>query len=213
MQRRKFLASIAALTAGSSAALATGATSITNKNRGAAVDVVTDENGVLALKDTSSGDIVNLTNGKLQIDFAEFGGSEGVNIGSEVVLGEISESDIGNWGYAQTPAFQIVNQAAGQTFDISFKYELDNPGSLNQDGSVLVFYNFHNTHYSPLRVSEGSGEKVSAGTFEQNDFLSNYDGLEPGQAIDMAVAIDTTNPGSSTDEDISGKLTIEATPH
>jgi hypothetical protein len=214
--RRKFLIGMGSLAAGGIAAFGSGATSITNADRNVDINVVADDYGVLALEDTSQGDIVNQNGKKLEIDFAEYSGSAGVSLGAELIIGEVSlqgSGDIGEWGYAQKPAFQIRNQAAGNTFDLDFKYELENPDSLNSNGSVLGFYNFHNTHYSPLRVYQGSPEDVGGGAYEQTGFLSNYDGLEPGQAVNMAIAIDTDNPNSATSEDLSGNLTIEATPH
>ena len=213
MQRRKFMIGMGSLTAGGAAALGSGATSITQDDRNVSVDVVADDYGVLALEDTSQGGIVNQTGNTLEIDFAEYNGSAGVSVGAEIILGEINGiSDIGDNGNTTEPAFQIRNQAPGMDLNFAFEYELDNPDSLNSDGSVLAFYPFANTHYYPLVVAEGSDDHVSGGTYRIDGFLENNDPLQPGDAVDMAVAIDTANSNSSTSEDFSGSLTIIAEP-
>jgi hypothetical protein len=193
------------LAAGGAATLATGATSISNADRSADVNVVADNLGVLALEDASNSDLVNLTNDELEIDFTE-GGADGVSIGSEVVIGEINFST----GNATGAAFRVRNQGT-QAYDLNYSYELDNPGTLNSGGSKLAFHNFYNTHFNALEISDstvgGNGKDRVTG------FLSNHSGLSTGDAVDFAVFVDTTGSSASTSEDLSGELTIGATPH
>ncbi|WP_199239165.1 MULTISPECIES: hypothetical protein [Halorubrum] len=217
MERRKFLVGMGSLAAGSAAAMGTGAMSITQSNRNVDVNIVADDQGAIGVKDVSSGDFIKQSNGELGIDFAR-GTGDGVSVGAKIELGDVNVQgpDLAkDWGYTGTPAFKIVNQAPAETYDITFTYELDNSANLNSNGSALAFYNFKNTHYSPLRVFDGSPEAVSgqSGVYEQSDFLDQYSGLSPGEAIDMAVAVNTDFLNSDTSEDISGSLTISATPH
>jgi hypothetical protein len=216
MQRRNLLIGMGSIAAGGTAILGTGATSITANNRTASVNVVADDEGLLGLYDTSAGDIIDQKSGELEINLDEHGNAKGISVGSEVRLGEIRGiTDIGDHGYADTggnEAFKIVNQAAGMNLKFAFEYNLNNPSTLNQNGSVLAFYNWANTHYNPLVVAEGSGDHVQGGTYRIEGFLENNDPLQPGQEMYMSVGIDTDNPGSSTSEDLSGTLTIEAEP-
>jgi hypothetical protein len=66
MQRRKFLATVGSLAAGSAAAIGTGAFNMANVNRGVSVNMADDAAAFLALEDTStyadgSGDKLVLT--------------------------------------------------------------------------------------------------------------------------------------------------------
>lgn len=79
MQRRKFLASVGSLAAGSAAVLGTGAGNVaTVKNRHAIVDVVEDKNAWLALRPADGGDppenvFAEQVGNKLQLQFGDSG--------------------------------------------------------------------------------------------------------------------------------------------
>lgn len=204
MDRRKFVIGMGSLAAGGAAALGTGATSITNSGRNADMNVVRDDNGVLGLEDTLSGDLVNFTNDELEIDFTE-GDAHGVSVGAEVILGEINFSS----GNATAPAFQVRNQGT-RKYVLDYSYTLDDPNGLNSNGSKLAFHNFYDTHYNALEISDSTVD--SNGKNSVTGFLSNYDGLRVGEAVDFAIYVDTTGPNASTSEDLSGELTISARP-
>jgi hypothetical protein len=203
-KRRKVLLGLGSLAAGSAAALGTSATSITNSDRNMDVGVVADDMGVLALEDDLSGDLVNQTDNELEIDLAE-GGASGVSVGAELILGEINFSS----GNATEAAFKVRNQAT-QPYVLDYSYELENPNSLNSNGSEITFHNFYDTHYNDLEISADTID--SNGQNEVTGFLSNYSGLGVGDAVDFAVHVDTSGSNASVNEDLSGQLTISARP-
>jgi hypothetical protein len=223
-KRRKFLIGAGALAAGSGAALGTGATSYRINDRTASINVVSDNpSGVIGFADTSPGDIVNETNNRIEIDFAEYGGSDGgsqgINVGSQVLLGGVGNFDPDKNSYVYSPAFQVVNQAAGTTLDYTVSYELT--GSLNTDGSYMKIHLTHPGYqdYKYLEIADGKSSTTSDGNpvFEEsvNPNRRQYDPLAnhaPGDSLNVALYINTDNAGSSIGEDLSGKLTFEAEP-
>lgn len=237
MQRRKFLVGMGSLAAGTGAVFGTSATQYSVNDRTASIDVVSDNpNGVIGFKDTSPGDIINQTDDKIEIDFAEHTDSKGVNVGSQIVIGNIRDeaefdgvqpnqnyspfSEIGDASIVDenpgSAAFKIINQAAGTelTFDVIF--EFDSGGNVNHQGSVLAFYMSHKatSGHEELVVSKGSADDVGSGKFVQEGISNNLpsDGIDPGEEILVAVAVDTDRPNSSTGENLSGTLTFEAEP-
>lgn len=81
MQRRKFIIGLGALSAGTAAAMGTGAFSAVEADRGFSVDVADDANAYLAL--TSASEYAEENGGTIELDFSESNptdkGGEGVN--------------------------------------------------------------------------------------------------------------------------------------
>ena len=222
VKRRKFLIGAGALATGGSAALGTGATVYNVNDRSNTMDVVADTNGgVIGFNDTSPGDIVNSNGDQLEIDFTEYTAADGVNVGSEFIIGDVDPSAN---EYVYSPAaFQVVNQAAGTNLSYTLSYELT--GNLNQNGSQLTFYftQREENDYGPWVIEQGAEDRTNGDgnpVFEltpsgadhgsqDNTALDNH---KPGEALSVGLKVDTDNTNSSSSEDLSGNLTIEATP-
>jgi hypothetical protein len=220
VKRRKFLIGAGALATGGAAALGTGATRYSVNDRTNSINVVADDSGVVGFNDTSPGGIVNQTDGRIEIDLSEYDGSEGANVGSEIIIGNVQPSAN---GYVNSPAaFQVVNQAAGTNLTYTVTYELT--GNLNANGSELTFWftQREENDYKPLKIKEGGEDRTNNGNpvYETGGGAGDhgsqdntpFDDHHPGEALSVGVVVDTDNSGSSTAEDLSGNLTIEATP-
>ncbi|QAU12850.1 hypothetical protein EKH57_08990 [Halorubrum sp. BOL3-1] len=225
---------VGSLAAGGAAAMGTGATgSFTANDRQLSVDVVSEDSGVVAFKNTSPGNLVNSQGGELEIDFAQFGGedgSQGVPIGSEIRVGNYhSNIQPGESGLSEDPedaAFQIQNQWAGTdadltlTFTPSEEFSVDRTDNDNP-GSQLIF------EFEPI-VSDDDGENGGALVVDDLTAYSSGDGysqasattadksfrpaMEPGEAYGVNVIVDTDSPASSTDDNLSGTLSVSVNP-
>jgi hypothetical protein len=214
MRRRKLLVGVGALAAGSGAVLGSGATFNQVNDRSASIDVVSDNPaGIIGFNDTSPGDVVNLTSNKIEIDFAE-AGADGVNVGGEYALGDANDDQYGT--YINNPAFTFTNQAPNTTVDYEVEYKLT--GGLHTNGSYMKVHFTHtnDNNYELLEVSGGAGsgdtfsrDENSHGSGVSNSALAGH---EPGDVMNVGIYINTDQPNSSVDEDLSGNLTITATP-
>lgn len=228
MDRRKFLIGMGSLAAGSATMLGTSATTTFNLNdRQVGANVVTDSAGAVKLDDSTSGDIVTQNaSGELEIDFAN-GSADGVNIGSVVDVGDY-ESPNGDG-----TAFRIVNQTTS-TIDLEVDFVPNGDYNVeNADGSVLRFGVQRNSFGTQLTdisdavsadwSSPDDGDTVSSGDpvriFDENESVSlgsDFDpdtdeGFAAGTQVFVAFQVDADQPGSSTDDNLSGVLDITAT--
>jgi hypothetical protein len=232
MRRRKFVAAIGSLTAGAGAVLGTGASNTFNvQDRAAKINITADgSTGVVGLLDNSAGDIVNATNDsgnadKLEIDFAEHPGSDGVPLDTVVQLGDLRgnpQGAIPNFGNDDW-AFGIANYAAGQDLDISITFEAASGFNVVSDGS---FYQLGGrgptgsnlSQQRPFESRSGSGGAGNAtgnvNVFDENttpgDFLTfdNIPTLSPGEVHKMGMIVNTE--GGAESEDLSTNITITA---
>ena len=211
MERRKFLIGAGSLAAGSATVLGTSATTTFNLNdRGVGANVVADSNGAIRLADrTPENNIVNQnSSGELEIDFAE-GNAGGVNIGSVVTIGNLSNPKVGGGD----PAFTIENQA---TANLDLEVVFEAGPNYQSGGSELTFAVGYDGDPDILTDTIGSGVS-SGGTvtiYDQDDTGSGAffnDALKPGQRAGFALKVDADNSGSSTNDNLSGTLDITAT--
>lgn len=237
VKRRKFLIGAGALATGGSAALGTGATRYSANERSSTMDVVADNPaGAIGFNDVSPGDIVNQNgDSEIEIDFAEESGASGVNIGSEFLIGDTYRTGDEIWqnppstefntgglatGLQVTEsAFNIINQLAGT--DVHFKLSYELTGSINSgDASYVAFLIDPEPGYGatgdPLLVSNSSGDETSSGSGVYEVSIPRGDTSDytfaPGDRMAVGVFVNTDRPDSSTDEDLSGTLTVESVP-
>jgi hypothetical protein len=206
VNRRKFLATLGAATAGTSAAVGTGAFTSVSADRSVNVQVADDSNAFLGLVPGDTG-LVTESDGTLQVNLDGTGTpAEGVNFDAVTQIGshENPEDD---------HAFKIVNQGtqsvmlkmsyyftdpswldggAGQSFINFTLYDTgDAPtGSSSQDFPIQ---NGYNKDY-PLAQPTGSGFGSNTGDYRFN----------VGEEYYMVITVDTTGPDASPDDDLSG---------
>jgi len=208
------------LAAGGAAATGTGAFSTMSATRGASVNVVNDANGLIALKDTSpdGGAVRTKSNGELEINFSP-DEDTGVNINSKYqigalldVTGDLTENVSGN-SPTNGPAFKIVNNdTAGHT--IGLKYTLDSEdGKINENGSKLILQARPAGDGLPADETGDTPETVRGFTVEHgspNPSLQYEKPLQPGKYIGVSLLVDTTGDDASSEENLSGTLTLTA---
>jgi hypothetical protein len=108
MERRKFVIGLGALATGSAAATGTGAfTSMTTGSRDANIQVVNDNNGLIALQPQLPSETVSLDNGELYIDMDPKDKGTGINPDSEYSFGTIPVPY--NSNNDESAAFHIQN--------------------------------------------------------------------------------------------------------
>jgi hypothetical protein len=219
------------LAAGSAAVLGTGASNTFNvQDRQAKINITADgSTGVIGVVDKSAGDIVNVTDDTLEIDFAEYTGSDGVPVDSVVELGDTRSgtSAIPEFG---SPSFGVANYAAGQDIELDFNITTGSNFNVVSGGSAVRFggYFFDDSvnplmQMRPFESQSGSGgagnavdEKSSVGVFNEdthpgeNLFFRNPTGsaLSPGDTLNMALEVDTR--GGAEEEDVSMDIDIIA---
>jgi hypothetical protein len=243
VKRRKMLIGMGALAAGSGAALGTGATNNFDVNdRSTSINVVADGNtGVIGLLDRTSGDIVNTDgNKKLEIDFAEYGASDGVPKDSVIELGNtgnptgnaIPSNEFSPGTLGDNAAFAVANYAAGQDLEFEFEYTAGNNFNVNEQGSRLnIGYRVvGNDDRDTAKVADFSPAGWSDAPYTKNAspgdtiFTNTVEAtLSPGETIEFGVTVNTggdTNlqghgyydgSGVSINENLSGELSFSAT--
>jgi hypothetical protein len=236
------LIGMGSLVAGTTAVLGTGATNNFDVNdRGMSVNVVADgSTGVIGLYDRTSGDIVNTAgDNKLEIDFAEYGASEGVPKDSVIELGNTGNptgnaipSNTYNNNLGENAAFAVANNAAGQDLEFDFTYTAGDNFNVNEQGSRLnVGYRVvGNSDRDTASVADTSPAGWSSSPYTKNAgsgdtiFTKSVNAtLSPGETIEFGVTVNTggdtslqghsyyDGSGVSTDEDLSGELSFSAT--
>ena len=216
MQRRKFLAAVGSLTAASAAGIGTGAFSAMSAERGANIDVVTDSNGLIALRagEAADGRVYENDGGELEIDFTSDEGGMGVNVNSRYQVGvwntaggmsytDVDEADIlkGSSG-GITPAFNIIN-LDDMEHGISAEFEVTDPSMI---GEASLHFQF---------IPQGGQSNANKqGIDIDKDSPTDSWGPEPTPAgHNWAVAILVDTRGTTMDPadlDLSGTLTISA---
>jgi hypothetical protein len=223
--RRKFLIGMGSLAASGAAAMGTGAFTTMNAERNASINVVNDANGLITLEPGSGADErVYQSDGELEIGFTSDRGATGVNVNSRYQAGEIrpdhnlpnNVEPVGPQGVIYTnPAFKIMNQDTANK-EITLSYELD--GSVNEDGSLL-----HIGFRGPDSSYAAGSTVGSGGPGTLNSWLQVYHGhtnpsytfdggaeITPGGMLGAGIFVDTRGSGADTNEDLSGRLRIEA---
>ena len=165
-----------------SATLGASAYTTGSVSRSANINVVSDDAGLIALSDGTSGDLVTQTNGKLSIDFTK-GGAGGVNPDARYELGDTSDP-------ANKTAFNVTNlDAEDHSLDIEYT-------GADTDGTAhLTFHVFDDTGAEVATVTEENGVQ-STGT------------VGSGSTLNVVMVVDTTGLTNSTD--LSGTLKVSA---
>jgi hypothetical protein len=166
--------------------------------RDTTIDVVADDNGIIALGDGDSGGLVDVrSNGELTIDFTRGGAISGggANVESIYELGDPDNQPTGEY------AFNITNRDT-VSHEIALNYTVDN-GNGQGDG-------YNNTEFEVF--DGGTSELVVS---EEDDTSGNTITLNSGETNNITVTVDTrANDTSSTVDntsDLSGTLNITAT--
>ena len=170
-----------------SATLGASAYTTGNVSRSASIDVVSDDVGLIALSDGTSGDLVTqASNGKLAIDFTR-GGGGGVNTDASYELGNPSDP-------VNHTAFNISNLDA-ETHDLTVEYTGVDAGAVG-DGTANIQY----------QVYDASGTQVA--TVSEESTSATISGVSSGSTLYVVMVIDTT--GLTTTTSLSGTLTVSA---
>jgi len=218
MQRRKFLIGAGSIAAAGTGVLGSGAFSAMSAERDANIDVVADDNALLALKPgTGADERVYLTDnpGELKIDFTSDEGGQGVNVNSIYQVGgwntaggmsytDVDQSDVLD-GYSQggqPPAFLILNED-DQTHNVSAEYTVTDPSAI---GNASLHFQF---------IPQGGQSNANKqGIDIDNNSSSDSFGPEPtpsGHQWAVSILVDTRDVTQNPSNlDLSGTLTVSA---
>lgn len=169
------------------ASAAIGATAYTSGTveRQSNVNVVSDDQGLIALEDGTSGNLVQQnSNGELTIDFARNGAS-GVNTASHYELGNPSDINA-------STAFNITN-LDGESHDLTVEYTGASDGGDADDN--IQFQIYDSTGTQQAMVSEETGKVTLSG-------------VNSGTTHHVVMVVDTH--GVTNASDLSGTLTVSA---
>lgn len=156
-------------------------------SRSSTIDVVSDDQGLIALTDGTSGDIVSTSSGgKLSIDFTK-GGAGGVNPDATYKLGDAATPSTNR-------AFNISNLDAA-SHDLTVAYTGVDAGATG-DGTPNIQF----------RIFDSSGTEVATVTEESTS--ATISGVASGASYAVVVEVDTTGLTNSTS--LSGTLTVSA---
>ena len=167
-------------------AAALGASAYTSGTveRSSNVNVVSDDAGLIALEDGTSGDLVYMkSSGELGIDFTQ-GGAGGVNPEARYELGNPSDA-------TNQSAFNITNLDA-ESHDLTVSYT----GAGAGDGSDNIQFQIYNSTGS--QVALVSEESTSA----------KLSGVASGNTHYVVLVVDTHGVTNTTD--LSGTLKVSA---
>lgn len=185
-KKTKVLTLVVVLLVASSIVSATAFTTAT-LSRDTNVDVVADNNGIIALTDGTSGGLVTQVDGELRIDFSNPGSGLGANVNSRYELGDPNDP-------TSEMAFNVTNQDT-VAHDLSIEYTGATDEGVAGDQIEFRVYDSSGTHLTTVS-EETTGSVGSA------DFAS-------GTTLHVVVVVDTN--GMTTNGDLSGTLNITAT--
>ena len=169
-----------------SATLGASAFTTGSVSRSANINVVSDDAGLIALADGTSGDLVTQTSsGKLSIDFTR-GGAGGVNPDAHYELGNPSDP-------ANQTAFTVSNLDA-ESHSLTVEYTGVDAGATG-DGTDNVRFELYDAGTKVATVSE---ESTSA----------TINTVESGSTLNVVMIVDTTGLDNSTS--LSGTLQVSA---
>ena len=211
MQRRKFLATVGSLAAGTAAAIGTGAFTSVSANRTVNVELSDDSSAFLGLE-AGASDLVDNSGSTIQINLDGTSAlGTGANMDAVTTIGDPDNP-------ADDYAFKITNQG---TRPLMFKmnYFLSNTGWIQNAGQGQSHLNFE---------VFGDGQSMSRDFpdqrgYNQDHSLGNPSGggfgdassrgtgyrFDPGDEYYMIVSIDTTGPNASKTDDLTGTAVLE----
>jgi hypothetical protein len=168
------------------ASIGTSAFTTASIDRASNIDVVADDQGLLALVDGTSGPLVYLNNEQLAID-VEQGTAAGVNTDAQFVLGDTADS-------VAEHAFAVVNNDAESHLIIA-EYAAGSDDA-NDDENVV------------FAVFDASGNSVA--TLSEESGAQSFD-AGAGETFYVVVTIDTgheTTTVLTSSTDLSGTLSF-----
>lgn len=168
------------------ASAAIGATAYTSGTveRQSNVNVVSDDQGLIALEDGTSGNLVQQnSNGELTIDFTR-NSAAGVNTASHYELGNPSDA-------SNQSAFNITNLDA-ESHDLTVSYT----GADQGDADANIQF----------QIYDGSNTQVA--TVSEETTSATISGVGSGTTHYVVMVVDTH--GVSDTSDLSGTLTVSA---
>lgn len=170
-----------------SATLGASAYTTGTVTRSASVDVVSDDAGLIALSDGTSGGIVSQgTDGALNINFAQ-GSAGGVNPSATYELGNPTDP-------TNQTAFNVSNL---DSTSHSLTVEYTNVESaVKGDGTTNIQFQFYNS----------TGSQVA--TISEESSSATINSVGSGETLYVVVVVDTT--GLTSSESLTGDLTVSA---
>ncbi|WP_435066890.1 hypothetical protein [Haloplanus sp. C73] len=147
---------------------------------------MSDDAGLIALSDGTSGGLVAQSNGKLTIDFTN-GGAGGVNPDASYQLGDDTDP-------TNKTAFNVSNLDA-ETHDLTVSYTGVDGGATG-DGTANIQFNIY----------DDTGTQV--GTVSEESTSATVSSVASGSTLYVVVNVDTTGLTSSTS--LSGTLEVSA---
>lgn len=154
-------------------------------SRSSNVNVVTDDQGLIALSDGTSGGLVTQNaSGALNIDFTS-GGASGVNPSAHFELGNPSDP-------TNQSAFNVSNLDA-ESHDLTVQYT--GAGGTSDADANLQF-----------QIYDDTGSQV--GTVSEESTSTSISGAASGATYYVVIVVDTHGLDSSAD--LSGTLTVSA---
>ncbi|WP_340100273.1 hypothetical protein [Salinibaculum salinum] len=197
------------LAAGGAAAMGTGAFTTASASRSVTVDVVNDEEGLIGLMAGDHQNIEINDDGELVIDL-EGPGGEGVNINSQYTWGDPDDP-------ASNYAFKIVNNDSQDYDDLILEYELEDDSWVDNSTTYSneSFIKFHTLgsgdpdgYWADIRAPNNAlGTPIPV---SKNLPTSGPVDFESGQEVYVVVEVNTTGSLATTDDDLTGSLTIKA---
>lgn len=171
-------------------AIASSAFTTATLERGTSINVVSDDQGVIALTDGNSGDVVQIdgSTGELRIDFA-VGSASGVNVNSTYDLGDSADP-------TNSRAFNITNQD-GVSHTIELNYTVSDGSGVGDSQSSVQF-----------EVYDAAGTQVAV---EDEESGTASFTAASGETFAVVVLVDTTMSGVDQNSDLSGTLYVTAT--
>lgn len=232
MKRRKYLATLGTLAAGSAGAIGTGAFTSVSASRSVSVQTAADSNAFLALEAGDSGLVTGTDDGTLEINLdgtAEGADGTGVNMNAVTTIGYADTSSINHYGepWKNSYAFILRNQGTSTYETVSLEYEFQDASWIT--GEDLVYDRGPVTKSSFIKFPAyglgrprqwaglktpyySGGDSDTNGVYKQGNVLNSaYTGkIKPGEALYFSILVDTTGETASIDDKLSGSLTIEA---
>lgn len=223
MKRRNFVLGLGGLAGTGTLAMGTGAFTSVSASRQVAVEVAGDNAALLRMtpvvhriEGSDPATVYQNDDGLLEVDVTQ-GGASGVNVDAVTWIGtpdyeqqsawvDVEDDNI-DWindhTYTPRAAFAVENRGT-QDYELTFGYEYaDDPGN-----SELTFH-----IYDGAAPTFGAGSpsiygEVAAGNSVTVPDGGSQDSFGLGKRIFASIEVDTTD--GSTDDDLSGTLTITA---
>lgn len=153
-------------------------------DRAATVDVVGDDAAVTGLAPGSNGAVQYDSNSLLSIDFTQYANANGVNANASYTVGDTANAN-------QTYAFNMTNNG-DNAHDYSLGYTFDGTPPTNSNVTFEVY--------------DDTGAKITEATDASDSATFTLTSTETAYVV---ITVDSS--GATSNDDLSGELTITAT--